>query len=247
MTNVRSFTSVEHDPWDGIILVDKPSGFTSHDVVAKIRGRFRIKKVGHGGTLDPMATGLLVILTGRGTKLSDVIMGSDKTYEGVMRLGIATDTQDADGNVTEEKSAAHVTEAMVRAEMNARVGDIMQTPPMVSAIKKNGVPLYKMARKGEVIEREARLIHLYNFQLHGMTGTDVSFSLKCTKGTYVRTLCADIGDALGCGAHLLALRRTRSGNFSLDQAVTLTELVAMEPEEFCRRIIPISRVPSLLA
>jgi len=247
MSNARSFSSAELDPWDGILLVDKPSGFTSHDVVAKVRGHFRIKKVGHGGTLDPMATGLLILLTGRGTRLSEQIMGSDKTYEGVMRLGISTDSQDADGKVLEEKPAGHITEEMVRAEMAKRVGDLMQTPPMVSAVKKNGVPLYKLARKGEVIEREARLIHVYQFQMHEKNGTDVRFTLRCTKGTYVRTLCSDIGDALGCGAHLLSLRRTQSGNFKLEDAHQLQDLIALEPLEFIRKIIPISQIPSLIA
>lgn len=247
MTNGRSFSGAELDPWDGILLVDKPSGFTSHDVVAKIRGHFRIKKVGHGGTLDPMATGLLILLTGRGTRFSEQIMGSDKTYEGVMRLGIATDSQDADGKVVEEKPADFVTGDMVKAEMAKRVGDLMQTPPMVSAVKINGVPLYKMARKGETIEREARLIHVYQFHMHEKNGPDVSFTLRCTKGTYVRTLCSDIGESLGCGAHLKSLRRTQSGKFKLENASPLSELISLEPQDFIHRIIPISQLPSLIA
>jgi len=234
------------DPWDGILLVDKPAGFTSHDVVAKFRGHFRLKKVGHGGTLDPAATGLLILLIGRGTRLSDRIMGSDKTYEGVMRLGIATDSQDGDGQIVAEQPAGHITLEQVQTAMTKRIGDQMQTPPMVSAVKKNGVPLYKLARKGETIEREARLIHVYRFAALGKEGPDVSFVLRCTKGTYVRTLCADIGEELGCGAHLHALRRTESGAFKLTDAVPLTEILKLDHAALCDRIIPLNRVPPLL-
>jgi len=246
MNSSRSFSPSAPDPWDGVLLVDKPAGFTSHDVVAKIRGHFRIKKVGHGGTLDPMATGLLILLTGRGTRLSGQIMGTDKTYEGVMRLGISTDTQDADGTILEQKPADHVTTEAIAAEMARRVGDQMQTPPMVSAIKKNGVPLYKLARKGEVVEREARLIHVYQFSLTGRSGDDAAFVLRCTKGTYVRTLCADMGEALECGAHLASLRRTASGRFQVADALTVEEIVAMDFAGLCARIIPLSRLPSIL-
>ncbi len=230
------------DPWDGVLLVDKPGGMTSHDVVAAIRRRFRIKKVGHGGTLDPMATGLLVILTGKGTKLSNIVMGSDKTYEGAMTMGIATTTQDAEGDTTAERPFAGVTEAAVRERFGAWTGDVMQTPPMVSAIKKDGVPLYKMARKGKEVEREPRLIHVYDFSLLTFTPPDVTFRLTCTKGTYVRTLCADIGEELGCGAHLSALRRTRSGSFDLKDAVTLDELLDGTEGDLYRRILPMHTV-----
>jgi len=247
MNNVRSYQAVELDPWDGVLLVDKPTGVTSHDVVAKIRGHFKIKKVGHGGTLDPLATGLLILLTGRGTRLSDQIMGSDKIYEGIMQLGVSTDSQDADGNITGEKPFEHITADQIKAEMAKRVGDQMQIPPMVSAIKKNGVPLYKLARKGEVIEREARLIHVYQFVMHHRNGADVAFTLRCTKGTYVRTLCADIGDALGCGAHLKALRRTESGKFSISDAATMPELLSLDTAGFYERIIPLRQAIALLA
>jgi tRNA pseudouridine55 synthase len=247
MNNFRSFAPVELDPWDGVLLVDKPAGFTSHDVVAKIRGHFRIKKVGHGGTLDPLATGLLILLTGRGTRLSDQIMGSDKTYEGVMRLGITTDSQDADGKVLEEKPANHIIAEQVQAEMARCVGDQMQTPPMVSAVKINGVPLYKLARKGETVAREARLIHVYYFTMTGKSGDDVSFTLHCTKGTYVRTLCSDIGEALGCGAHLKSLRRTQSGKFNVDDACTVEQLMSLNQDEFYKKIIPIRQLPALMA
>ncbi len=235
----RKQQAPRHDPYDGILLVDKPSGMTSHDVVAKIRGHFRLKKVGHGGTLDPMATGLLILLLGRGTKLSQRIMGTDKEYEGVLHLGVSTDTHDADGTILEEKPATDIGRDQLVAEMQKRRGDQMQVPPMVSAIKKNGVPLYKLARKGQEVEREARLIHVYRFDLKNYIPPQARFVLKCTKGTYVRTLCADIGDALGCGAHLAELRRTAIGNLSIEQAQPLDQLLHGSLEELGKHVIPI--------
>jgi len=247
MADKRSFSAPSLDPWDGVLLVDKPAGFTSHDVVAKIRGHFRIKKVGHGGTLDPMATGLLIILTGRGTRLSGQIMGADKIYEGVMRLGITTDSQDADGVVLSGKPVDGISDGQILEEMKKRTGDQMQLPPMVSAIKKNGVPLYKLARKGQEIEREQRFIHVYSFNMIARNGSDIAFTVKCSKGTYVRTLCHDIGEALGCGAHLHSLRRTASGKFTLADAVTMPDLLSMDFEQLCRKIIPIMQLPPLLS
>lgn len=229
----------KHDPFDGILLVDKPSGMTSHDVVDRIRGHFRLRKVGHGGTLDPMATGLLIILLGRGTKLSQRIMGTDKEYEGIMRLGERTDTQDADGDVLETKDFSRITREQVEAEMGKRRGDQMQMPPMVSAIKKNGVPLYKLARKGQEVEREARFIHVYRFDLIDFTPPDAQFTLKCTKGTYVRTLCDDIGAALECGAHLAQLRRTAIGNLRVDHAQPLDKLIEGSLEELGSHVTPV--------
>ncbi|MBN1269192.1 MAG: tRNA pseudouridine(55) synthase TruB [Kiritimatiellae bacterium] len=226
-----------HDP-DGLLLVDKPAGWTSHDVVAKIRGHFGLRKVGHGGTLDPMATGLLVVLVGRGTKLSQYVMGTDKIYEGTLHLGVTTDTDDVDGKVTGERPAAHVTREVLEAEMRKREGDLMQTPPMVSAIKKDGVPLYKLARRGQTVEREPRLIHLYEFSLLAFEPPNARFRLRCTKGTYVRTLCAEVGEALGCGAFLEQLRRTRSGRLDLDQARPLKDLLALDLPQFAELVLP---------
>jgi tRNA pseudouridine55 synthase len=232
----------DFEPWDGLLLVDKPTGLTSHDVVARIRRRFGIKKVGHGGTLDPMATGLLVILTGRGTKLSGLVMDADKAYEGVMKLGVSTDTQDVDGRVVAEGDPSGVTEEALRAAMKVWTGDVMQTPPMVSAIKKEGVPLYKLARKGQTVEREPRLLHIYEFTLLTFAPPLAGFRLRCTKGTYVRTLCADIGDRLGCGAHLCELRRTRSGPLDVKDARPLAQLLEMTREELCGLIKPMRDV-----
>ena len=231
----------DRDPFDGVLLVDKPRGPTSHDLVDQVRRRFGLRKVGHGGTLDPMATGLLLLLLGRATKLSARFMGSDKTYEGTLQLGVATDSYDADGQVVREADYRHVTHEQLEGEMRRRVGDLFQTPPMVSAVKVQGVPLYRRARRGETIERPPRLVHVYEFRLKAFTPPAADFVVRCTKGTYVRSLCADVGDALGCGAHLSALRRTQSGDFKLDEAVTLDTLMACDREAMMARIVPLSR------
>jgi tRNA pseudouridine55 synthase len=228
----------QNDPWDGLLLVDKPSGMTSHDVVDAIRDHFGFRKVGHGGTLDPMATGLLVMLLGRGTKLSNYIIGSDKVYEGTLCLGRSTDSQDCDGKVLAEKDPSGVTREALDAEMKKRTGDLMQTPPMVSAVKHEGTPLYKLARKGQEIVREPRLIHIYEFALLDFTPPRASFRLRCTKGTYVRTLGSDIGDALGCGAFLESLRRTRSGDLDLAEALPLNTVLALSADDLIPYVIP---------
>lgn len=232
----------ELDPWDGVLVVDKPSGMTSHDVVAMIRRQFKIPKVGHGGTLDPQATGLLLILLGRGTKLSDELMASDKVYEGEMLLGVTTDSQDADGAVVSERDPSGVTSEALSAALAKYTGDMMQTPPMVSAVKVNGVPLYKMARKGKVVEREPRFVHVYEFRLISLEMPRARFVVRCTKGTYVRTLCADVGEALGCGAHLSALRRTRSGMFSIEEALPLDTLLGLTVGGLVEKVISVRKL-----
>lgn len=232
-------------PHDGLLLVDKPAGPTSHDVVAQIRRRFRIPKVGHGGTLDPGATGLLIVMLGKATKISERVMGHDKTYEGVFRLGIETDSQDADGRILAEKDAAGIAAEQIVAQMNARLGDQMQTPPMVSAIKVQGVPLYKLARKGETVERQPKLVHVYRFDLLAYAPPDVRFAVECTKGTYVRTLAHDVGQALGVGAHLVQLRRTKIGRFDVVDAAPLDALLALPSLE--GKILPLAAALPLLA
>ncbi|MEA2067724.1 MAG: tRNA pseudouridine(55) synthase TruB [Verrucomicrobiota bacterium] len=227
----------EPDPFDGILLVDKPTEWTSHDVVAKIRNHFKFSKVGHGGTLDPLATGLLVLLIGKGTKLSDRIMGGDKIYEGTIRMGVATSSQDADGEVLEEKDASHITREQVEAAIENYLGDIEQIPPMVSAIKKDGVPLYKMARKGQEIEREPRKIHVFEYDVLAFDNPLVTFRIKSTKGTYVRTLAHDLGNDLGVGGSLDALRRTGSGQLSVDKAFTMEEILECDRETIGKKII----------
>jgi tRNA pseudouridine55 synthase len=212
---------------DGVLLIDKPSGMTSHDVVDRVRRHFNLKKVGHCGTLDPMATGLLVLVLGRSTKLSDRLISEDKEYEGTMRLGVTTDSQDADGEVLETRPLPDLTLDRVCQEAEAFKGDIHQVPPMVSAKKIGGQPLYKLARKGKEVAREPRLIHIYRFEFTEFAPPELKFRLLCTKGTYVRTICHDLGAKLGCGAHLSQLRRTASGSLTLADAKPLDEILRL--------------------
>jgi tRNA pseudouridine55 synthase len=227
---------------DGLLLVDKPARLTSHDVVDRIRRQFRFAKVGHAGTLDPQATGLLILMVGRATKLANALMAGDKTYEGILRLGVATDTQDADGRIISQGDYSRVTREQMETEIRKMTGDFMQTPPMVSAAKKNGVPLYKLARQGKTVERTPKLVHVYEFVLQDWTPPQAAFFLRCSKGFYVRTLCSDLGTALGCGAHLEQLCRTRIGEFDLKQAARLEDLLRLERPQLMDQIIPLTRV-----
>jgi tRNA pseudouridine55 synthase len=228
----------EFSPLDGALLIDKPAGPTSHDVVDAIRRRFGIKKVGHCGTLDPNATGLLVIVVGRGTKLSEKLMGDDKVYEGTIQFGIATDSYDVDGEVTETKPVPPLKLDQLNAAAATFVGDLMQTPPMVSAIKKAGVPLYKLARKGIEVVREPRLIHIYHFGFTDYREPLGQFKIACTKGTYVRSIAHELGHKIGCGAHLAALRRTASGKFDVARTTPLAEVLKLTPAELEKKVIP---------
>jgi tRNA pseudouridine55 synthase len=223
---------------DGALLVDKPAGPTSHDVVDAIRRRFAIKKVGHCGTLDPNATGLLLIVLGRGTKLSEKLMSDDKTYEGVIKLGESTDSYDADGELTGSLPVPPVTLEQLNAAAAEFVGDLMQTPPMVSAVKIDGVPLYKLARKGLEVPREPRLIHIYSFRFSRYDEPSASFRIACTKGTYVRSLAHELGGKLGCGAHLASLRRVASGKFDIAGATPLDTILNWTTRELEDRVIP---------
>ncbi|MEI6565193.1 MAG: tRNA pseudouridine(55) synthase TruB [Verrucomicrobiota bacterium] len=223
---------------DGAILIDKPAGPTSHDVVDAIRRKFNIKKVGHCGTLDPAATGLLIIVLGRGTKLSERLMSDDKVYEGTIKFGETTDSYDADGEITSSLPVLPMTLEELNTAAGEFIGDIMQVPPMVSAIKKGGVPLYKLARKGIEVEREARLIHIYNFRLTSYEEPVATFRLACTKGTYVRSVAHDLGQKLGCGAHLTSLRRSVSGKFDVSDAIPLEEVLRLSEKELIARVMP---------
>ena len=223
---------------DGALLIDKPSGPTSHDVVDAIRRKFGIKKVGHCGTLDPNATGLLIIVLGRGTKLSERLMGDDKVYEGTMKFGEATSSYDAEGELTGSLPVPLMTLDQLNAEAATFIGDQMQVPPMVSAIKKDGVPLYKLARKGVEVEREPRLIHIYNFRFTDYVEPLATFKLACTKGTYVRSVAHDLGQKLGCGAHLATLRRSVSGKFDVAAATPLDAVLKLSPVELEKKVIP---------
>ncbi|NJD90587.1 MAG: tRNA pseudouridine(55) synthase TruB [Geobacter sp.] len=211
---------------DGFIVVDKPDGMTSHDVVARVRRCFGIKRVGHTGTLDPFATGVLPVAIGGGTKAIQFLDESVKEYRAVMRLGSATDTQDCTGTVLFEGDCSAVTPELLQNVITRFLGSISQTPPMYSAVKQGGVPLYKLARKGETVERAARNIFIESITVDSFQLPDVALTVRCSKGTYVRTLADDIGKELGCGAHLVQLRRTASGPFDLSGSVTMAELTA---------------------
>jgi tRNA pseudouridine55 synthase len=208
---------------DGILVVNKPRGWTSHDVVGRIRRLTHQKRVGHAGTLDPMATGVLLVCLGRATRVAEYLMGSDKTYRAVMRLGVETDTFDADGQVIATRPVA-VDESELRAVLARFIGEIDQVPPMYSALKRDGKPLYKLARQGIEVEREPRRIRVHDIALRAWQPPDATIDVRCSSGTYIRSLAHDIGAALGCGAHLIALTRLASGSFYIDDAVTLKDL-----------------------
>jgi tRNA pseudouridine55 synthase len=205
--------------------------------VDAIRRRFQIKKVGHCGTLDPNATGLLIIVLGRGTKLSEKLMGDDKVYEGTIKFGETTNSYDA-GEILETKPVPPLTLELLNEEADKFIGDQMQMPPMVSAIKMNGVPLYKLARKGIEVVREPRLIHIYNFRFTNYSEPLGEFRVACTKGTYVRSIAHDLGQKLGCGAHLAKLRRCVSGKFDVVDANRLDEILNLPQNELEKRVIP---------
>jgi tRNA pseudouridine55 synthase len=217
---------------DGLLLIDKPQACTSHDMVDFVRRRFSQKKVGHCGTLDPLATGLLMLLFGKATRIQDLLMAEDKEYVGTLKLGETTDSQDADGKVLETKPVPEFTPAEIEAAMAQFRGDFYQTPPMVSAVKKDGVPLYKLARQGKEVVREPRFVHVYHSEILGLALPEVKFRINCSKGFYVRTYAHEIGEKLGCGAHLIQLTRTKSGNFLLKDAVTWPELESAQDESF---------------
>lgn len=228
----------EFSSLDGAILIDKPAGPTSHDVVDVIRRQFGIKKAGHCGTLDPAATGLLIIVLGRGTKLSERLMADDKVYAGSIKFGETTDSYDADGELVSSLPVPPLTLEELNEAADAFIGDQMQTPPMVSAVKKDGVPLYKLARKGVEVPREPRLIHIYNFRFTEYNEPLGHFRLACTKGTYVRTVAHELGLKVGCGAHLASLRRLVSGKFDVADAVPFEDLTSFTLRDLEVRVIP---------
>src|SRR5437660_188046 len=227
---------------DGVLLVDKAPGMTSHDVVALVRRRLQMKKVGHCGTLDPIATGLLLLTLGRGTKIQDLLMAEDKEYAGTMMLGVTTSTQDKEGELIEQREVPGFEEKRVRAAFDKFRGDFYQTPPMVSAIKHGGVPLYKLAREGKTVEREPRLVHVYRYSIDRIALPEINFSVLCSKGFYVRTYAHDIGQALGCGAHLKSLRRLKSGRFDVAQAITVEEIKTVSRQEVVGHMLTLPEV-----
>jgi tRNA pseudouridine55 synthase len=232
------------DPLDGAVLIDKPAGPTSHDIVDAVRLHFRVKKVGHCGTLDPNATGLLIILLGRGTKLSEKLMSDDKVYSGWIKFGESTNSYDADGEILETKPVPPLSVEQLNEAAESFLGDQMQIPPMVSAVKVAGVPLYKLARKGVEVERKPRLIHLYNFRFTQYQEPYAFFRVACTKGTYVRTLAHELGHKLGCGAHLATLRRITSGKFEVAEAVQFEQILTLTATELEKHVIPFLKLAS---
>lgn len=221
---------------NGIVIVDKPQGWTSQDVTARLRRVFDTRRIGHGGTLDPMATGVLPVFVGRATRGVEFFEHAEKTYETVLRLGIATDTEDITGTVLAERPV-DVTAQAVEQVLETFRGDILQVPPMYSALKVNGQKLYDLARKGREVERQPRPITIHELTLLGMDGADVRLRVRCSKGTYIRTLCKDIGETLGCGGAMAQLRRIQAGEYTAEEAVPLeTLLMAEKPEQYLRPV-----------
>jgi tRNA pseudouridine55 synthase len=230
---------------DGVLLVDKAPDMTSHDVVAVARRTLNQKKIGHCGTLDPMATGLLILVLGRGTKIQDLLMAEEKEYEGTITLGATTHTQDREGEVIETKEVGDYSEEQIRAAFDKFLGDFEQIPPMVSAIKQDGVPLYKLARQGKTVERKPRAVSVFRYEITRIELPEIDFRVVCSKGFYVRTYAHEIGQQLGCGGHLSALRRTRSGKFLAEGGVTFPELKHSTREEIRERVLSLSAVSKL--
>ena len=221
---------------NGIVIIDKPQGWTSQDVTARLRRVFNTRRIGHGGTLDPMATGVLPVFVGRATRGVEFFEHAEKTYETVLRLGMTTDTEDISGNVLTEQDA-FVTGEELEAVLEKFRGDILQVPPMYSALKINGQKLVDMARKGKTVERQPRPITIHELTLLGMEADGIRLRVRCSKGTYIRTLCKDIGEALGCGGCMAALRRVQAGEYTIDEAVPLLQLLEeTEPEKFLRPV-----------
>jgi tRNA pseudouridine55 synthase len=208
---------------DGMLIIDKPSGLTSHDVVQRVRRATKIRQVGHAGTLDPMATGVLVACLGQATRVSEFLLGHDKAYRATIRLGVETTTYDADGDVIATREI-EADRAAIEQALAAFVGEIRQVPPMVSALKRDGQKLYDLARQGIEVERAARVVFVYSIDLLAYQAPDVAIDVRCSAGTYIRSLAHDLGAMLGTGAHLSALTRTAAGPFSLDQAIGLAGL-----------------------
>lgn len=224
---------------DGILLIDKPAGMTSHDVVDLIRRRFDIKKAGHAGTLDPAATGLLVILVGKATKLSSRFTAGDKEYEAAVTLGRKTDSGDSDGKVLSENGCLGITEENIRDAFKSFEGETEQVPPMFSAVRHKGKRLYELARKGKEVPREPRKIRIEKLEISKIALPAIHFIVRCSKGTYIRKLCEDLGDRLGCGAYLSGLRRVSSGEFSLKNSIDMAVLKSISNAELEGRLIKI--------
>lgn len=232
---------------DGFLVIDKPAGVTSHDVVSSVRRILKQKKVGHTGTLDPFATGVLPVALGEATKVIPFLDEKVKEYLAVMRLGVVTDTQDRTGKILRESEWDHISEEMIKEAFSRYTGPIKQIPPMFSALKRDGVPLYKLAREGKDVHREARDIFIFALEIERIQLPDIIFRVRCSRGTYVRTLANDLGDSLGCGGHLYELRRISSGSFSENQTVSVDNLsVLRDNGQLSGKIIPLRQsLPNL--
>jgi len=216
-------------PIDGVLLVDKPAGYSSNGLLQKVRWLFQAQKAGHTGALDPAATGLLPICFGEATKFTQFLLDADKRYLTTGQLGVATDTLDAEGNVVDTKPVPIVSIEEIQSLIQSQyIGDIKQVPPMYSALKRDGKKLYELAREGKVIDLEPRPVSIFEHKVLSWESPDLTLDVTCSKGTYIRTLVADIGDSLGCGAHVKALRRIQHGKFGIDSSVSLDELVVMQ-------------------
>ena len=221
---------------NGIVIVDKPAGWTSQDVTAKLRGVFRTRRIGHGGTLDPMATGVLPVFVGRATRGVEFFEHAEKTYEAVLQLGITTDTEDTSGTVLEEKEV-NISEAEFLGILPKFRGEIQQIPPMYSALKIDGQKLCDLARKGKTVERKPRPITIFELECLEFSGNTARLRVRCSKGTYIRTLCKDIGQALGCGGCMAALRRVTAGEYTIEESVPLDVLLEAEnPDTYLRPV-----------
>ena len=217
---------------NGIVIIDKPQGWTSQDVVSKLRGVYKTRRIGHGGTLDPLATGVLPVFVGRATRGVEFFEHAEKTYETTLRLGITTDTEDITGTVLQEQDA-FVTGQLLETVLAQFRGEILQVPPMYSALKVNGQKLYELARKGKEVERKPRPVTIHELTLLGMEAEGIRLRVRCSKGTYIRTLCKDIGQALGCGGCMAALRRVAAGSYTIAEAVPLAKLIESDrPEDY---------------
>ncbi len=222
---------------DGVLNINKPSGMTSHDVVQKVRRLLKEKRVGHTGTLDPLATGVLVLCVGKATRIAQYLEAGEKEYQAVMRLGVTTDTLDAEGKVLETRTYVPPDKSQVQNALKEFAGEIMQRPPAYSAVKVGGVPSYKLARLGKAEPLKPRSITIHCIDLTAYNDPFIHLAVRCSKGVYIRTLCADLGEALGTGAHLTGLTRTRSGRFRIDDTVTLDQLAVMSAEGVVQQVL----------
>jgi len=239
-------SDIEEIP-SGVLVVDKDPNMTSHDLVAITRRQLKFKKIGHCGTLDPMATGVMMLVIGKATKLQDKLMCEDKVYNGSLKLGVTTGSQDKESDIVEVKDVPNFSAEDIDEAFRNFLGDFEQMPPMVSAIKMNGVPLYKLARKGITVERKLRAVTVMDYKIHRVELPEVDFTVNSTKGFYVRTYAHDIGQKLGCGAHLIALRRTRSGKFDLSRSIKTEDLKVATREQIIEKMIKLDEIAEMLS